>query len=53
MSFTENDNGTIRAETRSKGLPVNLVCNKFGGVTHKSGGATLLNWDEVDVMLGV
>lgn len=50
--FTENDNGTIRAETRSKGLPVNLICNKFGGGGHiKAAGATLLNWDEVDVML--
>ena len=50
--FTENEDGTIRAETRSRGVPVNLVCNQFGGGGHlRAAGATLLNWDEVDVML--
>ena len=50
--FTENEDGTIRAETRSKGIPVNVVCNEFGGGGHlRAAGATLLNWDEVDIML--
>ena len=47
--FSEIKEGGIRAELRSKGLPVNLVAAEFGGGGHKqAAGCTLLNWDEVD-----
>ncbi len=50
--FSETEEGTIRAELRSKGLPVNLIANEFGGGGHRqAAGATLLNWDEVDIVL--
>lgn len=50
--FSETEEGTIRAELRSKGIPVNFIANEFGGGGHRqASGASLLNWDEVDIML--
>ncbi len=47
--FSETEEHTVRAELRSKGLPVNEIANEFGGGGHKqAAGCTLLNWDEVD-----
>lgn len=50
--FSENDDGTIKGELRSKGLPVNEVAQSFGGGGHvKASGCTLMNWDEADICI--
>lgn len=42
--FSYKEDGTIKAELRSSGLPVNFIANKYGGGGHKqASGCTLEN----------
>ncbi|MDY0276807.1 MAG: bifunctional oligoribonuclease/PAP phosphatase NrnA [Acholeplasma sp.] len=53
VSFTEDDEkGVILAEIRSRNIVVVDIAKKYGGGGHNFAcGASLKNWDEVDLML--
>lgn len=50
--FSYKDDGTIKAELRSSGLPVNFIANKYGGGGHKqAAGCTLENDSLIESVL--
>ena len=53
VSFTEDkENNVILAEIRSRNIIVVDIAKKYGGGGHNFAcGASLKNWDEVDLML--
>ena len=52
VSFSENDEGKIIAEIRSRGIIVVDIAKEFGGGGHNEAcGATLVSFEEADKML--
>lgn len=50
--FSQKDDGKVKVELRSAGLPVNEVAKKYGGGGHKlASGAVIENWDIVNNVL--
>ena len=50
--FSYKDDGTIKTELRSSGLPVNFIANKYGGGGHKqAAGCTLENDSLIESVL--
>lgn len=50
--FIERENKTIKAELRSKKIPINEIAANFNGGGHRlASGAVLSSWEEVDEMI--
>ncbi len=51
-NFTEEDNGTIVCELRSKSIPIVDIAKKYGGGGHNLAcGCTVKSWEETDAIL--